>query len=476
MGLLDDAIKANTQPSSTANPTTPQPPTATAQPVAASGGSLLQQAIAENTKPDTDSTTTTTPPVGPNGQPNPRNVYAATDEESTPEGAAAAIARREGQHPILSGIGQGTESLLQPVFHPIDTVENIVKQSLPPFQVYDAVKKAYPLIQTYENARSSGKSVWQSISATNDYAKKQDEASQAVEKAIADYKKNPTQTTAKLLTEVAGNVAMLAAGGSGATAEADVPLVTRAAETEAPVAETEAETSAAAPKPGIIKQVLQGDKVAQEPARAALKTATGAAQETPLRESLTAPIGEAEKSADALYKQIDDASGTDFKGLGKKLKDVNVKIRMSTNPTDEAAWEAKRSEIEDTLAEAKQKATDAGVDPKTLERADAQFKKMSALTDVEKKVFKNVNVVDPTTDEINVNAAVKELQKLQDSEKYGSPRLEQAFGKDSSLLEDMKAANRLGIKALKRKDVAKMLLKYGGLGGAGYEVAKKIIE
>ena len=162
---------------------------------------------------------------------------------------------------------------MQPVFHPINTVENIVKQSLPPFQVYDSLKNAYPLIQTYENARSQGKSVWESISSANDHARKQDAAAQAVDQAIADYKKNPTQTTAKILTQVAGTVAMLAAGGSGATAEADVPLVTRAAETEAPIAETEAETSAAAPKPGIIKQVTQGEKVAQPGTQGAVREA-----------------------------------------------------------------------------------------------------------------------------------------------------------------------------------------------------------
>ena len=256
-------------PSSTTTP----PPVTLPVAGASASGNIFDQVNPAGATGAITAPPASTPPVGPNGQPNPRNVYAATDEESTPEGAAAAIARREGQHPILSGIGQGTESLLQPVFHPIDMVENIVKQSLPPFQVYDAVKKAYPLIQTYENARSSGKSVWQSISAANDYAKKQDEASQAVEKAIADYKKNPTQTTAKILTEVAGNVALLAAGGSGATAEADVPLVTRAAETEAPVAETEAETSAAAPKPGIIKQIWQGKKVAQPGTQGAVREA-----------------------------------------------------------------------------------------------------------------------------------------------------------------------------------------------------------
>jgi hypothetical protein len=209
-----------------------------------------------------------------------------------------------------------------------------------------------------------------------------------------------------------------------------------------------------------------------QPRPAVTQTVKQPATSTPaelreLRESLTAPIEVAEQNADALYKPIDDAAGTDFKGLSKKLKDTNFKIRMSTNPTDEAAWEAKRTEIEDTIADAKQRAAEAGVPDDQLAKADAQFKKMSALTDIEKKVFKNVNVVDSTTGEVNINSAVKELQKLQDNTKYGSPRLEQAFGKDNTLLEDMKAANRLGIKALKRQRLAKKLLKYSPYIGGG---------
>jgi hypothetical protein len=198
-----------------------------------------------------------------------------------------------------------------------------------------------------------------------------------------------------------------------------------------------------------------------------------------LRESLTAPIEAADKGADALYKTIDDATGTDIKGLSKKLRDTNFKIRMSTNPTDEAAWELKRTNIQDTIADALKQAKDAGVPDDQLSQADAQFKKMSALTDVEKRVFKNVNVIDPTTGEVRLDAAVKELQKLQDNTKYGSPRLEQAFGKGNTVLEDMKAANRLGIKALNRQQLAKMLLRYSGyVGGvgAGLEVLKKVIE
>ena len=194
----------STPASNSPEPTPALAPTPAAMPAASTPGASqgnqpvsLSQLTASTPTNSSPSGVASAPPVGPNGQPNPRNVYAATDEESTPEGAAAAIARREAQHPILSGIGQGTESLLQPVFHPIDTVENIVKQSLPPFQVYDSLKNAYPLIQTYENARSQGKSVWESISSANDHARKQDAAAQAVDQAIADYKKNPTTDNGK---------------------------------------------------------------------------------------------------------------------------------------------------------------------------------------------------------------------------------------------------------------------------------------
>lgn len=217
----------------------------------------------------------------------------------------------------------------------------------------------------------------------------------------------------------------------------------------------------------VSQQVLKGEKVAQPAAQTALRTVAGNTA-SELRESLTTPIEAAEKSADALYKTIDDATGTDIKGLGKKLKDTNFKIRMSTNPTEEAAWEAKRADLEDTITDALKQAKDAGVPDDQLAKADAQFKQMSALSDVEKKVFKNVNVIDPTTGDINVNSAVKELQKLQDNTKYGNPRLEQALGKDNTFLEDMKAANRLGIEAINKQQLLGKIGK--ALRIAGYSV------
>jgi hypothetical protein len=321
-------------------------------------------------------------------------------------------------------------------------------------------------------------------------------AKDAIDKAV----KEPT-----LQNWIHAGTMLLSAGAAGYELASGLggaePLAAETATAEAVAPEAAAEAA----EPGVIKQVLKGEKVAQPGAQAALrnvaqqatpveeatpliedkypvkpgvaKPTTQAAPAPELRESLTAPIEAADKGADALYKTIDDATGTDIKGLSKKLRDTNFKIRMSTNPTDEAAWELKRTNIQDTIADALKQAKDAGVPDDQLSQADAQFKKMSALTDVEKKVFNNVNVIDPTTGEVRLDAAVKELQKLQDNTKYGSPRLEQAFGKGNTILEDMKAANRLGIKALNRQQLAKMLLKYGvpgaaAVGGLGWELMK----
>jgi len=455
-------------------------------------------------------------------------------------------------------------------------------------EIYNSITEDMPAtIRAYEAVRSAGGSRLDAVKAADAKAREINDAKNQLMASVKEFNTNPNkaawQTVLQLGTIALGGEVAAKLGPEtlepGALANAPETV----AEGVTPEAAQEAE-AAGVPKPGIIKQVLKGGKVAQQPAQTALRTAAqkatpalskmqevdqfpvklvyddegnvvdldgrhrvmqaidegketmpvqtklrdgsiqtlnvapkdiaekfGVTKEslaatdegqtyrapsgqprptavkesvatsatpttTELRESLTAPIEAAEKNADALYKPIDDAAGTDFKGLSKKLRDTNFKIRMSTNPTDEAAWEAKRTEIEDTIADAKQRAAEAGVPDDQLAKADAQFKKMSALTDIEKKVFKNVNVVHPTTGEVNIDSAVKELQKLQDNTKYGSPRLEQAFGKDNTLLEDMKAANRLGIKAPKRQNLAKGLLKYGLGGAAGLEILHKVVE
>jgi hypothetical protein len=237
--------------------------------------------------------------------------------------------------------------------------------------------------------------------------------------------------------------------------------------------------------------------VAQPEAKGALRTAVKAGskeagistvQNQSLRTIVEEPTHSLEAQAKANYRQIDKAAGTDFKALNEKLDNTEYQIRQLTETEEDVAKEAQlekaRTATVDKIAAAKQQALDNGVDPKLLDKAHSQFKQASALKDLEAKVFKNPNIVKGNvafgTDEtVDVNQAVKAFQKMQDTQKYGSSRLEQALGKDgaNALLKDMYAAQAAGTKALSRQKIAVMLAKYGlpaatAAGGAIYELTK----
>lgn len=218
------------------------------------------------------------------------------------------------------------------------------------------------------------------------------------------------------------------------------------------------------------EQVVKGKNIAEPVAQGALREAAGT-REASLRESLTEPIAKSEETAKGMYKQIDDATGSDIKALGTKLQAANRAIRKSVSDEEDVALEQRRTDIENRIQDAKQQAISKGVDPKILDQADEEFKHMSALTDVEKRVFKNVKVVKGNAargagETVDIDRAVEELQKLQDNEKYGGPRLEQAFGKDGAqqLLEKFYDAQKQGVHAMKMQKVAKWV---AGIVGAG---------
>jgi len=139
--------------------------------------------------------------------------------------------------------------------------------------------------------------------------------------------------------------------------------------------------------------------------------------------------------------------------------------------------------LKQTIADADSKAKDAGVD---IADADAANTKLRALQQVEEKVFHNQSVIQgdissgqPET--VNVDNAIRELQKLKDNEKYGGPRLEQAFGKDNvaQLMTDLRTYQAAGAHALKVQRFAKMVgatLGIGTLGGVGGRLGYKAAQ
>jgi hypothetical protein len=242
----------------------------------------------------------------------------------------------------------------------------------------------------------------------------------------------------------------------------------------------ESEAEATPKQPGPVKQLLRGEKVSQEPAQQALRTgakaAGGQGTNASLRTVLEEPIDRIGGEAKSIYRQIEDAAGTDIKGLREKLGNVEYQIRQLTSTeedvTKEAALEKSRTALEDKIAEAKQAAVKAGVDPKALEQADAKFTQASALQDLQSRVFKNTNVISGNQalgaeESINVNSAVKALQKLADDTRYGTSRLEQALGKEGAqgLLRDMYSAQKSGMQAIRARALVAKVAKWAAYGG-----------
>lgn len=269
-----------------------------------------------------------------------------------------------------------------------------------------------------------------------------------------------------------------------------------------PVAEPIARVTSKVTEPveTLTKQVVKGERIAQPQAEAALRRAasTGSreagvstVQPQSLRTVLEDPIESLETQAKSQYKQIDRAAGTDFKALNDKLSNTEYQIRQLTETEEdvakEAALEKSRSALIDKIEAAKQEAIKNGVDPKVLDAADESFKQANALKDVEAKVFKNTgvvkgNIAHATPETVNVDSAVKALQKLQDTEKFSGSRLEQAFGKEGAakVLDDMYAAQRAGVKAMTRQQwaarIAKLGLTAGGLAVGGHVLHAALTE
>ncbi|MGB9233162.1 MAG: hypothetical protein WCC04_02030 [Terriglobales bacterium] len=337
--------------------------------------------------------------------------------------------------------------------------------------VYRGITEDIPAVyKAYEAARQSGASIGEAYTAANEKAKEIQNAKNGLMQAVKEFNTNPNKAAWNTVLQLG----MIALGGEAMGAEA-------------PEAEA---TEMTVTKPSLVQQVIKGERIAQPQAEEALRTGAeagskeagvNAARPTSLRRTLESPIEQLDSQAKAAYRQIDDAAGTDFKALNEKLENTEYQIRQLTGTEEDQALEAKleksRTALMDKIEQAKQEAIKNGVDPKTLDEADSKFLQARAMKDVEAKVFKNPTIVKGnlthgTAETVDVNGAVKALQRLQDTEKYGAPRLEQAFGKEGAkaLLDDMYAAQRAGVKAMTRQEWAKRAVKaLTGAGGA-YEL------
>ena len=249
-----------------------------------------------------------------------------------------------------------------------------------------------------------------------------------------------------------------------------------------------------APKPGIVKQIVRGEKVAQPQAEEALRTGAKAGgaeagastvQPQSLRTVVEQPINAIETHAKELYKTIDEATGGKFQPNADRLANVNNKLRdiAGTDEAKEAELTATKQRLEWQQEQLFDKAAENGIPKDIVQSAKADFKQAQALRDLESKVFKNPSVIEGNAamgapETVNVKAAVKALQKLQDSTEFGGPRLEQALGKEGAngLLKDMYAAQKAGVTAMTRQQFAIKLAKYSAWASLGAGIVREAVH
>ena len=428
--------------------------------------------------------------TAPNGM--PANSMQAVADESTPEGHAAAVAAREAQHPIVSGLGEAAGD----VWDAMKSMANPLNTGLAgaTTQAFDHIKEAVPLFQTYEKARANGKTVIESLGAANAKAKQIHDAQDVVKQRVDEFKKNPTVAATRAVADAA---ALAASMWTGEPLEAPSASA-EAAGTITHVFDPTTETLTPVPKPGIMQQVLKGEQVAQPAAQQAVRQAVqnsaeaaGTADESvassiqtqPLLKGNTTVVDEhlsaLQKQEQAAYSKMDAASGFDVKAEKQQLANDQYKLKQLGNTDADVTQKGNLIDsINDsqgriTDAEAKMKA--AGVDP---DIADSIHKQRMAGNDFRKALIKNTSADGQS---VNVDGMLKASKALRFA-KYGD-RLEQFLGSKEAadgFMSDLQQAQELGAHALKAQNIAKMVLKYaphaigaiGGVGAAAYELTK----
>jgi hypothetical protein len=230
-------------------------------------------------------------------------------------------------------------------------------------------------------------------------------------------------------------------------------------------------THALNPKTGIIEKIVKGEKVAQAPAKAAIRGAAGAEDEAALLEGnktvLDEPLKGIAQKEKAAYQKMDTAAGFDVKAERATLANDEYKLKQLGNTeADQTAREKLTASIEDSkkrLGEAEKKMGEAGVDTK---EADTLHKQRMAGQEFKKALIQHVS---PDGESVNVDGLLNASKKLRFS-KYGD-RLEQFMGskeKADAFMEELQEAQEAGVHALKMRELGKTALKVlGGLGAVG---------
>jgi hypothetical protein len=352
-----------------------------------------------------------------------------------------------------------------------------VWNNLPPVQLADSVKQTLPLIHAYEQSRSKGASISDSLASVNEAAKQHSSNISQITPIVDAFKANPTRETARALLDATAAAASLLVGGEAATPEAEAAAT--AAKAPAVAAPEAAGMMTRLTNP--FRKLLTSPKEAglaatQEPGAAAIRTATGAAVDTPIRagtttaaDDLLAKVG---IQKDAAYKQIDDTVGFDLKAERQKLSDTQYAIKQPG--ADVPKLNAEMDISTKQIAEANTKLQAAGIDPKVADRLNTSWEA--------NKGFKNDIVKSTSSDgNINVKQLLKRTADSRFNPKYGD-RLAQAFGKGDvaagkpiaeAYIKGLEAAQKAGVQAVHAQKVHQWIAGLiAPVGVGGYEGLK----
>jgi hypothetical protein len=350
---------------------------------------------------------------------------------------------------------------------PTSVVPDVIKH---PIDTYHTdLQRALPIVNEYEKARSSGKSIPESLSAANNQARTMGGITGTIAQKINDLQKNPTREGVRDLTDIVG---VLAAGyGLGKGVGALLP------EEGAAVASTavapEAEAAAGTPgwfarnnpfkKPFTSPKDL-GTATAQPVATAAVRSAVGAEAEAPIlagsKTVVDEPLADLATKKSAAYKQIDDEVGFDLKAEKQKLSDTQYAIRQPGADVPKLQTEMDAST--QRIADANTKLAAAKIDPKVADALNTSWK---AGADFRQAIVRST-ASDGT---IDVNKLLNQSKNLRFTPKRGD-RLAQFFGQGDAqagkavadnYISELEQAQKTGKMFMDARTLRNNLLKWG---------------
>jgi hypothetical protein len=348
-----------------------------------------------------------------------------------------------------------------------NTIKGILSNVAPGMQAATEIPAE---IKAFEGARRKGMSVVDAAKESSRVLQQKNNALGAIKDRAKEFVNNPTHASGKLLVDLIP----LALGFEGMAGEGEAATVGDSAEEAAPVA-AQPET------PGIVKQIMRGKGIEQEPAQGALREAAegqepsgldslAQAPQDSLREVLARPVSRAKEASTAAYEKVAEANKA-AEPIVARIKQLNDKLDefiAQDEPTRAAEDEAGQMEAErDSL----NKELEKHVDPQITKTASDSYKRYRALQSVEKNVMKNPATVGGdvkfgTPETVNVENTINTLRRLQNT-KYGD-QLKLAFGDEGSqqLLNKLYGAQRAGVHAMRLQNVASWIAKAVGLGAA----------